>query len=561
MNRKKLIKQYRAILVSIAICILFIVVALITSKTQLVSDVVSTYSKMISLSEGWVDELGNDVTLPINIDYERGFEHSYSMILPDSIKDSNPPSMFFTTRYMNVMFYVDDEFIGSCISKPSEEKNSLGKLFKIIPFTQEFSGRTLRMDVELAIGKEASYVIIPPLLGNKSDLLFNSINDELFTLISCIIILCFSFILFILSMQKTHIHQTGNLFKIGTFAFLFASYCLSTSDTARLFIPNSYFIYLFEFLLLATLPIPFISAICDKCTPTFQKILYGVNAILCINLFSQIFIHFLTPLEIRNTVFFTHISILLAIIMMIIALTKGCKDSNKTLIILSVAPAFIGGFIDILFFTFSTNYRYPIFVNLGIIAFMIIQIFYFTHSYLKSYENHIKTEFYQRIAYFDTMTNIRNRTAFEEKILNLKENIKKYTSIWCIVADINNLKKTNDTLGHLTGDKLIKSTATILKTIAPHEDSLYRTGGDEFIIFFTNKSEHKISEKISKLYSLIDEHNKQSSIILSMAVGYTSFNATADDTIEKLLCRADALMFKNKKLMKNVSIRQAKNNG
>lgn len=54
--------------------------------------------------------------------------------------------------------------------------------------------------------------------------------------------------------------------------------------------------------------------------------------------------------------------------------------------------------------------------------------------------------------------------------------------IFVCVLDLNGLKHMNDTYGHSAGDKAIKAVSDAVRSAAPAESALIRTGGDEFLI-------------------------------------------------------------------------------
>ena len=150
------------------------------------------------------------------------------------------------------------------------------------------------------------------------------------------------------------------------------------------------------------------------------------------------------------------------------------------------------------------------------------------------------------MAFTDALTNLSNRAAFEIKIKDLANNLNSYSSIWCFSIDVNNLKDTNDNLGHNYGDRLIINSAKIIYDTFNNLGSCYRVGGDEFIVLLCNISNSDIKNLITKFHSNIEQHNNNSDIKLSLAIGYDTFNENKDTTISSLIARCDKLMYKNK---------------
>ncbi len=105
-----------------------------------------------------------------------------------------------------------------------------------------------------------------------------------------------------------------------------------------------------------------------------------------------------------------------------------------------------------------------------------------------------------RISTRDQLTGLLNRHAIKEYLADFEKGLKP-NNIGILYADINGLKETNDTLGHLEGDRLIISAANQLRKVFKKSD-IYRVGGDEFIVITenTNKEEfHILTEQLKAL--------------------------------------------------------------
>lgn len=72
-----------------------------------------------------------------------------------------------------------------------------------------------------------------------------------------------------------------------------------------------------------------------------------------------------------------------------------------------------------------------------------------------------------------------NRWAFE-KFLTEKKNAG-CQGLYCVYADANGLHELNNRLGHV-GDRTLRAVADLLRRHFP-DANIYRTGGDEFVIF------------------------------------------------------------------------------
>ena len=84
------------------------------------------------------------------------------------------------------------------------------------------------------------------------------------------------------------------------------------------------------------------------------------------------------------------------------------------------------------------------------------------------------------LAYHDQLTGVGNRHAYGEKLEELDE--KRPPHFCIIMADLNGLKQTNDSLGHEAGDELIIGAARCIEQAFGETGSIFRIGGDEFCI-------------------------------------------------------------------------------
>lgn len=90
-------------------------------------------------------------------------------------------------------------------------------------------------------------------------------------------------------------------------------------------------------------------------------------------------------------------------------------------------------------------------------------------------------------SYHDELTGLYNRAFYNEELMRCdnKENLP----LSIILADLNGLKITNDTLGHEEGDKLLMKIATIIKNNCRDIDTVARIGGDEFVVILPKASD------------------------------------------------------------------------
>jgi diguanylate cyclase (GGDEF)-like protein len=101
--------------------------------------------------------------------------------------------------------------------------------------------------------------------------------------------------------------------------------------------------------------------------------------------------------------------------------------------------------------------------------------------------NKIYTENLNHIAIYDKLTQVYNRVLLDSILYKLAKYSKRHKlPISIIMSDIDNFKGINDTYGHLEGDRVLKTIASIIKYSIRESDYVFRYGGEEFLTLLPN---------------------------------------------------------------------------
>jgi len=175
-----------------------------------------------------------------------------------------------------------------------------------------------------------------------------------------------------------------------------------------------------------------------------------------------------------------------------------------------------------------------------------------TYGKFREYSAYINT-----LAYRDSLTGIKNSTAYTESISELNKEINLGNpSFGVLVADINNLKKTNDTYGHDIGNELIVHASRILTDIFK-TSSVYRIGGDEFVVVLKGKDLERHRTLIEKMDAALsaDYLTVNDEIVpISVARGVALFDPLIDQVYTDVFTKADHAMYMNKIDMKSARV-------
>jgi diguanylate cyclase (GGDEF)-like protein len=156
----------------------------------------------------------------------------------------------------------------------------------------------------------------------------------------------------------------------------------------------------------------------------------------------------------------------------------------------------------------------------------------------------------EQLASVDELTGLHNRRGFLAlAVQSIKLAHRSQKSFALVFADLDGLKKINDTLGHADGDLAISDAAHVLSDSFRHCDVLGRLGGDEFAILMSDADEQSAQIVKKRLADKVDKLNaeRHRPYTLSLSVGMMICNSDEKVSLEVLLSRADALMYEEKK--------------
>lgn len=159
-----------------------------------------------------------------------------------------------------------------------------------------------------------------------------------------------------------------------------------------------------------------------------------------------------------------------------------------------------------------------------------------------------------KLMYTDSMTRVGNKAAYFECIeaLSKRMNGREKLEFVVIVIDINDLKIVNDTYGHEYGDILIQNAASVLKKVWDRK-WIYRIGGDEFAVIYTDTKKVSVENEILIFEEEIKHYNQHihnNALLLQMAVGVSSYNDETDKGYMDVFRRADDAMYEDKRIKK-----------
>lgn len=152
----------------------------------------------------------------------------------------------------------------------------------------------------------------------------------------------------------------------------------------------------------------------------------------------------------------------------------------------------------------------------------------------------------EKLAHYDTLTGLPNRHLFQQTLtltLERARNLGSQVALYFI--DLDNFKVVNDSLGHPTGDMLLKILSQRLTKCIRGSDIVSRLGGDEFTVIIDQvKGPEHLREIANKLAAAVAQAVELKDIELQMtaSIGIALFPNDATDA-ENLVRNADTAMY------------------
>jgi diguanylate cyclase (GGDEF)-like protein/PAS domain S-box-containing protein len=154
-----------------------------------------------------------------------------------------------------------------------------------------------------------------------------------------------------------------------------------------------------------------------------------------------------------------------------------------------------------------------------------------------------------RSAQYDFLTGLPNRMLLNDRVTQAITMASRHTKqIAVLFVDLNGFKKINDSLGHATGDKLLKSISQNLLSCVRASDTVSRHGGDEFVVLLTELEGRDGAAVAAKkvLHAVARPHHIDNhTLYVTASVGVSIYPQDGLD-VETLFSNADIAMYEAK---------------
>jgi diguanylate cyclase (GGDEF)-like protein/PAS domain S-box-containing protein len=162
----------------------------------------------------------------------------------------------------------------------------------------------------------------------------------------------------------------------------------------------------------------------------------------------------------------------------------------------------------------------------------------------------------ERQAFYDSLTGLPNRVLLQDRLEQMMVHARRHNQMGALLfLDLDQFKTVNDTLGHASGDILLKEMALRLRGTIRREDTAARMGGDEFVVLLSGLPDdtdravniiRHIAQKMHQRLSVpvnLRGHRLQ----VTSSIGIAMFPFNSDDA-DAILMQADTAMYRAKEV-------------
>jgi diguanylate cyclase (GGDEF)-like protein len=152
----------------------------------------------------------------------------------------------------------------------------------------------------------------------------------------------------------------------------------------------------------------------------------------------------------------------------------------------------------------------------------------------------------------DTLTGLRNRKTFERFFERIRAQVESDATAtagagndaepyWLALVDIDHFKSINDSYGHLFGDEVLLLMSRLMKRAFRGADSLFRFGGEEFVVVLERTSAAGVLIALDRLRNSVAEYQFPQVRHVTISIGATRI--TRSDIVTTCVERADAALY------------------
>lgn len=164
-----------------------------------------------------------------------------------------------------------------------------------------------------------------------------------------------------------------------------------------------------------------------------------------------------------------------------------------------------------------------------------------------------------QLAYADSLTSVRNRSAFDVAMKELQRQVEagEHPDFAIAMFDCDNLKEINDEFGHDKGNVYLRNACNLICRVFAHS-VVYRIGGDEFVSILIGEdyqNKEALLATFKKKVADVAAFAKEAWERTSVSSGIAAYDPQVDHSVDDVLTHADHLMYADKRARKKRKVK------
>ncbi len=547
-------KKARALnynLIYTIVAIIGIVVTIAASLNPYEKDVTMMRNGAVAYNTGWELKSNRANTydmcnLPLNLNKNAYIDMSVRKLLGSESRDGT--YIMFRTKHAEVHVFADDKEIYSYGDMESPLFPLPGSAWILVPLHDTYEGQYLTINLHRIESKYGG-IMEQVFIGDRGDMIEKLLADNLLEIICCMAIGFLAVILLVASIAEIHIVHTYNLLHLTVFTTVAFIWSANETHCTQLFFGNMETISILTYEAIAFLPMPMLSYYKNSRHKSVRDTADRLSIVPVINFILLNGLHFLGIFDMSQILILTHICILtvmggICITNLRAGIIKNRKDNTLPefgaigFVVLAVSIL-----IDIVHYYMTSFVDASKYSRVGLFVFILMLAIDTIHSTLTEEINIRKADIYKSVAFTDSLTGLGNRQAYEQEIEKIDAREEMLDHLVVGILDMNNLKRTNDSMGHAEGDRYIISISGFIQKYFGKIAKIYRIGGDEFAVLFTGRDSDIYFETEANMFDDIMKEGRQD---INFAYGSAIYNHITDKNAGDTIRRAEAKMYDSK---------------
>jgi diguanylate cyclase (GGDEF)-like protein/PAS domain S-box-containing protein len=196
---------------------------------------------------------------------------------------------------------------------------------------------------------------------------------------------------------------------------------------------------------------------------------------------------------------------------------------------------------------------FPIWQSISVVRDPAGKVTHFVVAFSDVTAIHEATHQLDHLAHHDPLTGLPNRLLFDDRFAHALEQARRSNQTCLLMfLDLDSFKVVNDTLGHTTGDELLRIVSSRLKSALRQSDTLARLGGDEFVVMACNANPDFAAHLAQKVLDALRDPIRLGSeeVLVSGSIGIAVFPEHGENP-SALMRAADIAMYAAKSAGRN----------